>query len=148
MEYELSSELWNSFLAEPRLQNVPTYGVLIALVTLLALCLTSLWKGFRQKTEPFSGMFYLKAGAIVMPILLFLAKVRIPAHYLIVLFPFPFIWVAWLNRGRSGPMVAIALCQLFLSATFLLYVHQHFGIIDGNYGLHYQFQHEIDLLNN
>ncbi len=148
MEYELSSELWHSFLAEPRLQSFPTYGVAIALVTLLGLCLFSLWKGFRQKTQPFSAMLYLKAGAIVMPILLFLAKVRIPAHYLIVLFPFPFIWVAWLNRGKSGYLVAIALCQLFLSATFLFYIHQHFGIIDGNYGLHYQFQHEIDLLNN
>jgi hypothetical protein len=153
MEYELSTELWHSFLAEPLLQGVPTYGVLIALVTLLVLCLSSLWTGFRQKTAPFSAMLYLKAGAIVMPILLLLAKVRIPAHYLIVLFPFPFIWLAWLHReglaqGKSGRMVAIGLCQLFLSATFLFYIHQHFGIMDGNYGLHYQFQHEIDLLNN
>jgi hypothetical protein len=73
-----------------------------------------------------------------MPVLLLLARVRIPAHYLIVLFPFTQIWVAWLLRGRVKLLMLVCFAQLFLTVYFLGYVHIHGGIPDGNYGLTYQ----------
>ncbi len=150
LEYELSDQLWRGFIAEPPLGGWPTYGVAIALILLFTLCLTSLWRWYKTRgTNPyFSAMPYWMAGAIVMPSLMFVAKVRIPAHYLIVLFPFPFVWVAWLNRNHQRSLYLIVLAQLFLSATLLLYIHQHFGIPNGNYGLTYQFQHAIDLIDD
>jgi hypothetical protein len=124
VDYEFGAAFW-------RMTNAP--AIFVALGLAIGAIIT-IWRApDRALVRDYFG-----AGAIVMPVLLLLARVRIPAHYLIVLFPFTQIWVAWLLRGRVKLLMLVCFAQLFLTVYFLGYVHIHGGIPDGNYGLTYR----------
>ena len=80
---------------------------------------------------------YFWAGGVIMPLLLLIARVRVPGHYLIVLYPFIQIWAAWLERGRGRSLILISTAQLFLSVCFLSFIHTNNGNSNWPHGLVY-----------
>ncbi len=147
LEYDLGPEFWRSFLAEPRLFGYPTFTAAVALLFLAVSAIAAMirWYRSRRKTydltlTPNSIEPYLWAAGVIMPILLLLARVRVPAHYLIVLYPFVHIWVAILERGRVRSLVAICSAQLFLSLCFLVFIHIHNGGPEAFYGTVYRLR--------
>jgi hypothetical protein len=141
LEYELERVLWRDFWQEPRLWGVPTFGAGVALVFLVGCALWGLKRWVDQvrgKSTPHPALpelaRYFQAAGIIMPLLMLVARLRIPAHYLNGLFPWLYLWVAMVFRDRPRLLAAIALAQLGLTVTFLVYVHTHGGVPDGNYG--------------
>jgi hypothetical protein len=61
-----------------------------------------------------------------------------PVHYLIVAFPWPFIWLASLFPDQGWRWGVILGSQLFLAIAFLLLIHQTGGFGDSDYGLVYR----------
>ncbi len=155
LEYDLGPEFWRSFLAEPRLFGYPTFIAAAALLFLAVSAIAALvrWWKSRSKTrdlisDPNSLAKppgteigpYLWAGGVIMPILLLFARVRVPGHYLIVLYPFVHIWVAVLERGRLRSLIAICSAQLVLSICFLVFIHIHNGGPADFYGTVYRLR--------
>jgi len=84
--------------------------------------------------------FYIIALLVLMGGIMTLSGVGIQEHYLIVVFPFTFIWLAKVFYPRRGILASILLSQLIISACFLSYVHTNHGVMGGNYGESYQSQ--------
>jgi hypothetical protein len=68
-------------------------------------------------------------------------------HYLLVAFPFPFVWLARLalvggerRRGGRALLAVLCLAQLLLTAGFLDYIHVNQGAVGGWYGTAYGAQ--------
>jgi hypothetical protein len=147
LEYDLGPEFWRSFLQEPRVFGFPTFAAAIALLFLAVSAIAAIvrwWQKRRNSTDLISESnsiaFYLWAGGVIMPILLLFARVRIPGHYLIVLYPFIHIWIAVLERGRVRSLIAICSAQLFVSICFLVFIHIHNGGPEAFYGTVYRLQ--------
>jgi hypothetical protein len=145
LEYELERQLWQDFWQEPRWFGLPTFGAGLALGFLVGCALWGLKRWVNQvrgKLTSFPALpeltRYCQAAGIVMPLLMLAARLRIPAHYLNCLFPWLYIWVAMLFRDRPRILGAICMAQLCLTLTFLVYVHTHGGVPDGNYGTAYR----------
>lgn len=157
LEYDLGPEFWRSFLLEPRLFGYPTFFAAIALLFLAVSAIAALfrwmlrwWKSRRKVSDnlthdlisltPNSVAPYLWAGGVIMPILLLLARVRVPGHYLIVLYPFVQSWVAVLERNRVRSLIAICSAQLFVSICFLVFIHFNNGGPADFYGTVYRLR--------
>ncbi|MBE9033038.1 hypothetical protein IQ266_25200 [filamentous cyanobacterium LEGE 11480] len=155
LEYEFGGVLWRSLLLMPTIAGRPTFGVaaLLLFLAVSAIGAIVLYAKQRRNEPPLTVPtalppieqtplnHYLWAGGVIMPILLLLARVRVPAHYLTILFPFTYIWVAWLLRGKPRWLISICIAQLLLTTIFLSYVHIHSGIPGGNYGFAYSHYH-------
>jgi hypothetical protein len=141
LEYDLGAEFWRSFIQEPRLFGYPSFAVAITLLFLAVSAIAALvrwWRDRSQVKSQFLLMDYLWAGGVIMPLLLLLVRVRVPGHYLIVVYPFIQIWVAWLERGRLRSLIAIGVAQLFLTVCFLTFIHIHNGNPNWPYGIVYR----------
>ena len=75
-------------------------------------------------------------------VLLHLAGVQIFPHYVIVFSPLPHVAAAWLLLQRKHLMVIACALQLFISASFLWYIHDNGGAPRGDYGVSYRAQSE------
>jgi hypothetical protein len=84
-------------------------------------------------------------------LLLTLSSFSIHRHYMIVLFPLEFLWVARLTLGsdvertrslRLGRVLLLSLCftQFFLSANMLAYIHKRQNFAGTEYGVPYAAQ--------
>jgi hypothetical protein len=155
LEYEFSQLFWRGVLPQPLWFGQPSFGMLMGHLILLGSALMALWLWWQRRSSQATADLgvdlgaaappqwlvfdYFWVGAVVMPLLLLAARVRIPAHYLVTLFPFPFIWAAWLMRSRTRWLILVCSVQLILAAYFLLYVHRHGGIPDADYGVAYRW---------
>ncbi|MGK7927875.1 MAG: hypothetical protein AB4290_22000, partial [Spirulina sp.] len=54
--------------------------------------------------------------------------------------PFPFFWLARLYKNKVKWLLAIVLAQLFISMTFLTFIHYTGGTENSDYGLSYKTQ--------
>ena len=71
-----------------------------------------------------------------------LAGVRARSHYLVIAYPLPFVWLAWLLLTYGSARLyrtALAL-QLAITMTLMLQVHRDGGVANGAYGLSYRAQ--------
>ena len=76
-------------------------------------------------------------------ILLTVAGVQMYPHYLIVVFPLTYLWLAraaLLRPGGRRLLAGIWMAQVLLAALFLLYVHRNGGSPEGDYGVPYARQ--------
>lgn len=152
LEYELGSEFWRSFLQEPRIMGYPSFGATATLLFLAVSAIAAIVRWVRSRQigrvpdlknqnlidhKP-TYELYLWASGVIMPVLFLLARVRIPAHYLIVIYPFIHIWVAVLERNRPRSLIAICSAQLLISICFLVFIHIHNGGPEAYYGLVYR----------
>jgi hypothetical protein len=68
------------------------------------------------------------------------ARVQVYEHYLIVFGPMLHIVAVWLLFKRRVAVLALCTLQATLTACFLVYVHQHGGAPDADYGKSYRAQ--------
>jgi hypothetical protein len=137
------------FLGEPRIAGVPTYGILAAQVALIGIalyCVARWLRTIRPRVIP-SGdagdvWLWISAAAFGMTCLFMLAGIRVHSHYLIVLYPLPFVWLAWLLSTHGGPRLyrAALVLQLLITVTMLMQIHRDGGVAAGPYGVSYRAQ--------
>ncbi len=150
LNYSLKTLHYLDFMRYPLLAGKATYLVAAAHAVLLAagiLIAISAWKnrGFlptvshSPKTGLALGSVFLASG-----VLMTLSSHQVFRHYLIMSFPLEWVWLSrlGLREPRLGPrwLMAIWTAQLFVSASFLLYIHANHGDPIGDYGIAYLFQ--------
>lgn len=138
------------FLGEPRIGGVPTYGMAVAHAALIAIaiyCLARWLKTVRRPRvlpadEDSNVWVWIYAAAFGMTTLLMLAGVRARTHYLVVAYPLPFVWLAWLLLTHGSPRLfrTVLALQLAISVTLMLQVHRDGGVVNGAYGPSYRAQ--------
>jgi hypothetical protein len=153
IEYTLGRH-FRDFLRWPLLGGRPTYlvalahGVLgVAAVALVGRGMAALWRRRRCLAQCWVGTgsptaFTQGAALWGFGLLLTLSCFSIHRHYMIVLFPLEFVWVARLalgHRGGRALLGALWAAQLLISTQFLCYVHQT-QRIDAEYGTTYRAQ--------
>ncbi len=139
------------FLPEPRIGEVPTFLVGLAHLPLFALALYTvsvfLYCRFKARHKlPNLAIrspqlvSLLWATAIVSGIVFTLSGYSVHAHYMIVYYPLPFLWFSLLYADYRKLFKLILICQLFISASFIWYVHRNGGIEGADYGKSYRLQ--------
>ncbi|MGB0562019.1 MAG: hypothetical protein ACPGVO_09465 [Spirulinaceae cyanobacterium] len=146
----LWSKFWTEFLAEPKVWGVPTYLMVPAHGFLAGIGLYPVYRWWCDRRRlslksvaPTPQInFYCGALAWGTGGLFSLLRVNVHSHYLAVVFPFPYLWLARLYRQRVWVLGAIALTQLLISVTFLVFIHRTGGHSFGEteYGLTYWMQ--------
>jgi hypothetical protein len=68
--------------------------------------------------------------------------VKVYAHYLIVFSPLLHVAAAWMLSRRERWLWAACALQLFVSASFLWFIHDHGGAPRGDFGISYRQQLE------
>ena len=139
------------FLGEPRIGGVPTYGMAVAHAALIAIalfCLVRWLKTIRRPQlfpSPSAGNVWLwiYAAAFGMTMLLMVAGVRARTHYLLIAYPLPFVWLAWLllTHGSTRLLRTVVALQLAITLTLMLQIHRDGGVVNGAYGASYRAQH-------
>jgi hypothetical protein len=131
-----------AFLAGPRIAAIATHlaaAARYALFGLLAYACVLLVRDRKQLTLSRELRVYL--GTLVLAgLLLGLARIRIHTHYLIVFTPLLHIVAAWTLYRQRWAVLALSGLQLFLTASFLLFIHQHGGAPRADYGVAYRQQ--------
>ena len=90
-----------------------------------------------------------KAVILGYGLLITLSTIRIKRFYLLITFPFEFLWIARLALAGSSLKRArillgiLFVAQLILSAGFLSYIHVNGGAPQGDYGHVYRLQPKI-----
>jgi hypothetical protein len=140
---------WRWFLAEPRIGGAPTYLMAAAHLAILGVALYCLGRWLVRirpavipSREWGDVWLWIYAAGFGMTALLMLAGVRARTHYAIVLFPLPFVWLAWLLLTHGGRRVyqAVFMFQLLISIAVLWQIHRDGGVPWGAYGTSYRGQ--------
>jgi hypothetical protein len=84
--------------------------------------------------------FYLIAILLGLGIIMTLSCIWIQPHYLIIAFPFPYIFVMRMLYPRKKLMIATLILQLLLSIAFFSFIHQTQGTEDSDYGKTYKYK--------
>jgi hypothetical protein len=153
--YSMRHEFW-PFIKEPILGGIATYAVAVIhlfLVWVGVVTIVSMLKRGpdiigRLRTESFSTLvanmtttsFYLLAAFLGLGVLMTLSGVDIQPHYLVCAFPLSYIWLAQVLSTRKQLMTGVVLAQLVSTSMFLVYVHRHGGVKQGDYGPSYSSQ--------
>lgn len=156
--YSLRKDFWD-FVKEPFIAGYPTY-LIGALNILLAssgiYTLKRLWgyikemrdmikqkQLFTTLTHNLSSVnFYLLSILLGLGIMMNFSGIMVCQHYLIVAFPFSYIFMAKIFRNKRKLFTYILCAQFILTASFMLYIHTHKGAKDGDYGVTYRAQME------
>ncbi len=161
IDYTLEDQ-FRDFLTYPHVWGRPTYLVavlhgvlLLAAVVLLVRLARSLWAGRRELGRRFTGKdspsaFTQNAALWGFGLLLTASCCSLHRHYMAVLFPLEFLWLARLALGRHGAPPSAArrgrvwlgvlwAAQLLISIQFLQYIHVQ-QRIHGEYGATYASQ--------
>jgi hypothetical protein len=154
---------FREFQSYPLLSGRPTYlvgllhwvlgGIALVLVARAAICL---WRRRERWRDCWIGResasaFTQNAALWGFGLLLTLSSFSIHRHYMIVLFPLEFLWVARLalaGRDESARsvrlgrvlLVCLWLAQFFISANMLAYVHSRQNFSGTEYGIPYGAQ--------
>jgi len=157
LDYSLGPH-FSAFLKFPIIGASPTYGVLLLHVGLWAAMIWFLvrwaWGFWRNKTSApdSASTAHLRDGTFwTMGALLTLSGFIIYRHYLNVIRPIEFLWLAcvalhYVPRPRVF-LLTVWVLQLLLSISFLSYIHQNCGARDGDYGTAYRCQAGSGLSN-
>jgi hypothetical protein len=165
-EFQLGDD-FADFVRYPLVNGSPSYlaGVLYAVLTCAALALVVLavarWWIDRARSRALlvgntsATAFTLSAAGWGFGILLTATACKVQRHYLVVLFPLTFVWVAHLVLGfcRDRPatralgrsfLFSVCLSEALLSAILLHYLHVNQRAIDGDYGTPYSAQQPLE----
>jgi hypothetical protein len=138
---------WRDFLGEPVIFHIPTYLMIPAHLFLLGIGLYPIYRFFTHrnrylidKTNPLN--FYLQALAFGVGGVFTLSGVNVQPYYILVVFPFMYIWLALVYQHQFKLLLTIALVQLFITVTFLTFIHRTGGVPGRGYGITYRVQME------
>ncbi len=87
-----------------------------------------------------TNAFYLVAILFGLGILMTFSCIWIQPHYLIIAFPFPYIFVMRMLYPRKKLMFATLVLQLLLSVAFFTFIHQTQGTTNSDYGKTYKYK--------
>ena len=150
LSYSLEEVFWQDFLREPLIFGIHTYLMVPTHLFLLGIGLYPCyqWLNLRKnrpkkvnsKAENSWLNFYLKALVFGVGGAFTLSAVNVRPYYITVVFPFIYIWLAKLYQGRVKMLIVIVLMQLFISITFLSFIHRTGGFANSDYGIVYRLQ--------
>ena len=151
LDYSLGDQFWD-FLRWPQWGQAKdlypalyVQGIGFAVgVLVLAYAVARGWRDALAFRRWSPTAFTIGAGLLGYGLLITGASVLVWKHYLIVTFPLEWLTVAYLAlryvpRPR-GALFALWAAQLFLSFTFLTYIHENGGAVRGDYGRAYSHQ--------
>jgi hypothetical protein len=135
-------------LREPIIDGRPTWliAILVTILTAIGLLGVARWTagrltGTRPKGPGYpTAVFYAGAAGLGAGILIFLITPWTYDHYLIILFPFPFVWLALVLLPDRRLLATVVVLQALLTATFLTSVHRAGGFPGTDYGVTYARQ--------
>jgi hypothetical protein len=142
LEYPLE-RAYRAFLRGPVIAGVQTH---LAQAARYGLLLLLLWGVIARA---FDGKKLLRAPELVATyagcvlvtgLLMVAARIQVYEHYLIVFGPMLHIVAVWLLFKRRVAVLALCTLQATLTTCFLLYVHEHGGAPDADYGKTYRTQ--------
>jgi len=154
--YSLRKNIWD-FIKEPYIGNQATYLVAILHIALACAGLytaTRIW-GYLKRIVTYikqkqlfnkltlnltSTNFYLLSILLGLGIMMTFSGIIVCQHYLIVAFPFTYIFMAKIFQHKKRLLIGIIFAQLLLTVSFLVYIHRHDGAKDADYGMTYQSQ--------
>jgi hypothetical protein len=166
LDYSLFED-FPKFLQYPIVAGVPTYLVAVlhgliavALVFVLGRGLLFLWRDRSRLWQHWVGRssetaFTQSAALWGYGILLTLSCMPLYRHYMIILFPLEFLWLARLAlaakaqseaaepavfRPGRALLTGLFLAQLLLTVSFLDYIHTTGGSTSGDYGIVYRLE--------
>ncbi|GIW78702.1 MAG: hypothetical protein KatS3mg105_0509 [Gemmatales bacterium] len=151
------------FLKGPFLAGEPTYFVAGLHAVVVTLGILILWRGGKKLwanrhgwRDLFIGResataFTISAAFWGFGLLLTFSMLPIHRHYMIVLFPLEFVWLAHLALGIRGSttdhrrwgrrlLAGMVVAQLLITICFLHFIHANGGATGGDYGLAYRLQ--------
>jgi len=154
--YSLQNYFWD-FIKEPYIGSHATYLVAvlnIALASTGVYTIKRIWgylkimfNKIKQKqflailtSNQSTTNFYLVSILLGLGIIMNFSGVFIPQHYLIVAFPFTYIFMAKIFQRKRKLFLGIIFAQLLLTVSFMIYIHTHNGAKDGDYGVTYREQ--------
>jgi hypothetical protein len=155
LEYSLGDH-YLDFLAGPMVAGHRSWIALLATAASLALALPvvipwarSILQDLRarrlaERVRTCGETAFAEAAAIGVCGVMFTASLLTShRHYLIVLYPLPWVWLARITlarrRGRAR-LAAMWTAQLVVSLSFLGYIHAHHGADGDDYGIGYRWQ--------
>ncbi|HXB12442.1 MAG TPA: hypothetical protein VNZ45_10675, partial [Bacteroidia bacterium] len=154
--YSLHKEFW-SFIKEPIVGGHSTYFVGLLHIILAGFGLYTvkrLW-GYMKRLFTYlankelldkltinisSTNFYLFSILLGLGIFMTFSGLWIYQHYLIIVFPFTYIFMAKIFQNRKNLFTFLVFAQLLIAVNFLVYIHTHNGVKDGDYGVTYRAQ--------
>ena len=145
--YSLGGHFWSDFLPWPVVFGRPTYLVGIAHALLIVLGLWLLIRWIRSCSRPLAALVKpgrtplgldLRASGVAVGVLFALVCLPVPLHYLIVVFPWPFLWLKSIVPEQDWRWGLILVSQLFIAFAFLVLIHYTGGFADSDYGLVYR----------
>lgn len=143
----LQKVFWSYFLREPVIFNIPTYLMIPAHLFLLGIGIYPIYKYFQYRKQPHTFVneevdaelnFYLQALAFGVGGVFTLSGVTVQPYYIIIVFPFLYIWLALVYKNKTRLLTTITLVQLFITLTFLTFIHRTGGIPGRGYGIIYR----------
>ncbi len=157
--YSLREHFWD-FIKMPFVFGMPTYLVAVGHLVLVGVALKLLQQivylfkkinNFRKEKELVNRLlykssateFYLLATLFGLGILMSFSGVKIRPHYLIIAYPFLFIYLVKLLFSHKKILVILIAIQLFISISLLTFIHVNGGAEHGDYGKAYYLQTEI-----
>jgi hypothetical protein len=146
----LQKVFWRNFLCEPMIFGVPTYLMAPAHLFLLAIGWYPVYRFLKSRRTPRPNAsanaahsklkFYIGALAWGVGGVFTLSGIAFQPYYIMVVFPFAYIWLALMYQNQVRLMVTIALMQLFITSTFLIFIHRTGGVDAPGYGIVYRLQ--------
>ena len=141
----LQSVFTEKFISLPQILGVDTYLMAACHLFLLGMALYFLLSFiyFKIRKSPKKPVFrdqfsltvkYLMIMALPVGITMTLSGFSVHAHYLIVIFPFNYIWLALIYYKKPMLLQGAIVAQLLITITFLVFVHQNQGVVGADYG--------------
>ncbi|MEI6815064.1 MAG: hypothetical protein WCL14_00540 [Bacteroidota bacterium] len=148
--YSIRKTFWE-FIKWPYIGEMPTYLLGLIHVFLAAVGLFSIkkiyfhvknnsknfksWesiKGYIAKVN--MNEFYLLSILLGLGVFMNFSGVMTFQHYMIVAFPFSYIFIVKILFKNKKLLLALISAQMIITISFLVYVHMHDGIEKGDYG--------------
>jgi len=146
LNYSLGSH-FIEFLKQPLIGQWPTFLVGSCHLLLLGVGIQAiggwLMTGRKDWLPTFGSgstptSFYLSSAGIGTGALMAIAGLPQPIHYLIIAFPWPYLWLTSLLKDRHKLWLFVAMAQLAVAMMFLVFIHQTGGFADCDYGISYR----------
>jgi hypothetical protein len=135
-------------LREPVISGWSTWliAILVTILAAIGLLAVGRWVAGRLNGKKrgagqyATAVFYAGATGLGAGMLIFLITPWTHDHYLIILFPFPFVWLALMLLPDRRLLAIVVVLQALLAATFLGSVHRAGGFPGTDYGVTYARQ--------
>jgi hypothetical protein len=146
LAYPLGAK-YSAFLAGPHLGGIATHLNALARYGLFALLVGGVLLRVFSRPRALGGSPALRGymtALVLGGLALCAARIQIHAHYLIAWSPLLHVAAVCLLWRRRAAVIGLCVLQLYLSASFIGYVHDHGGVSGADYGRAYRVQSDLE----